>query len=186
MKKKITLIVPIILCMAFTILPENKTLIYWTSGVKLEWKDFQGTPEQNTVELAATDYSVSYSMHAFSDGLRITLKTAFNKQSSWTRDTTDKFLLIHEIGHFNLAEVYARKMRRELLSVNFKYDSVSQQFNKVYTKYYALLNNEQDAYDFITNFSNNHLSQKIWTARIDSMVQSMDDYKDTVLHVKIY
>ena len=185
MRKEILTILAVTFCMAFTLIPANNNRIAWIPAIQLSWNDFKGTPENNTVELAATDYSILYTLHAFSQGMTITLKCAFNIKSSWTKDTTDEFLLSHELGHFNLAEVYARKIRKDLSSQSFKYDSATNQFKKVYNKYYTLLNKQQDAYDFATNFSKNHIVQKLWTARIDSMLHSLDSYRDTVLHLSI-
>lgn len=176
---QITLFLSIFILPAFSYLPENKELISWSAIRKLRWSDFKGKPFNAKSELAVTDYSISYSIHSFGDMLHIVVKNCFSPQTSWTKDSTRKLLLIHEQGHFDLVEIYARKIRQALRNVNFKYDSVSKQFNRIYAYYYDQLNAERDAYDVVTEYSMNLIEQKRFGMKIDSTLKLLDAYKDT-------
>lgn len=186
MKKGIFLIALFFISAACICLSGDNNLIYWSAARKLTWKDFKGTPVSGQPEYAVTHYDLSYSLNALSSSLRIVVKSDFNELASWTKDTADKFLLMHEQGHFNLAELYARKIRKALLGTRFTYDSAGAQFKKVYKGYFHKLNKEQDIYDSITNHSRNHAEQTIWSDKIYSEIHALDVYKDTVLQVKIY
>src|SRR5581483_10954862 len=105
MKKSVFLLISTIVLLAFTIVPEGDS-ISWSSTHKLKWTDFKGKKRDNNGELAVTDYSISYTIHAFDNDLRITLKNCFSPNTSWAGDTVHKVLLVHEQGHFDLAEVY--------------------------------------------------------------------------------
>jgi hypothetical protein len=182
---QIGLLLAVFILPAFSYLPKRNDLIDWSANRKLRWSDFKGKPYNMKAELAVTDYSISYTIHSFGDMLHISVRDCFSPQTSWTKDTTRKLLLIHEQGHFDLVEIYARKMRQALRTVNFKFDSVNVQFNKIYTKYYDQLNNERDAYDVVTEYSMNLIEQKKFGMKIDSILKTLDAYKDTVLDVKV-
>jgi hypothetical protein len=182
---RISLVIAAFIFPAFTITSADGDSISWSANRKLTWKDFKGKPYNLKTELAITDYSISYTIHLVDQVLRIVVKNCFSPNTSWAGDTIRKVLLVHEQGHFDLAEIYARKMRQVLRDVKFKFDSVSLQFNKIYTSYYDQLNKEQDAYDIVTEYSENILEQKKFSMRIDSTLKLLDAYKDTVVEVKL-
>ena len=182
---QIALFLSVFILPAFSYLSDNGNLVSWSATRKLHWSDFKGKKYDVKTELAVTDYSISYTIHSFEDMLHIVVKNCFSPYTSWAGDTTRKVLLIHEQGHFDIAEIYARKIRQALKTIQFKYDSVSIQFNKIYGNFYDQLNKEQDAYDLVTEYSDNILEQKKFDMRIDSTLKLLDAYKDTVVDVKL-
>jgi hypothetical protein len=89
--------------------------IPWSETVRLTWDDFQGKPDARNFD-AFTKTTVSYKSKWDKDGvITVTVECSFDKNNSWKKpgpNLTPK-LLLHEQMHFNISELYARKMRRE-------------------------------------------------------------------------
>jgi hypothetical protein len=93
--------------------------IAWSSGVSLTWTDFQqDAPASPGAEGAVTAYSLIYGVRCVGSNFAARVTAAFFPRASWVRHDvlTDPEVsartLHHEQFHFNLAEVYARRMRK--------------------------------------------------------------------------
>ena len=81
---------------------------------------------------------------------------------------------MHEQGHFNIAELFARKLRKAFAEYNFNAHTVGKDIDKLF-----ILNkqerNEMDAlYDKETNRSQNGQQQVLWNKKIKS---ELDNFK---------
>ncbi len=61
---------------------------------------------------------------------------------SWIRDTGNAETLLHEQAHFNITEIYARKLRQKLKEIHS-----TEAAKKAYKKYFAELKKMQDKFD---------------------------------------
>lgn len=102
--------------------PAALRVICWQEGVKLRWKDFEAGPAAAVASLldvrvgacSATEVAVLPYTDARGKGTFL-VESFFVKNRSWVRDSTSVFnrvALAHEQVHFDINELFARKVRR--------------------------------------------------------------------------
>ncbi|MEQ8417339.1 MAG: hypothetical protein RIB71_22835 [Imperialibacter sp.] len=157
----------------------NPTVICWSEEVKLTWSDFEGRPDTSTVfkdMLAGTSASIQtfYFEDAGLPNYRIS--HFFQRQVSWFRDTS-ALLLLHEQLHFDISELYARRIRKGI-------DSLRRQKVKDATKYVDLINSEfterrrkQRLYDVGTHNGAIDILQEEWNMMIRKELNLLKEYE---------
>jgi hypothetical protein len=89
-------------------------VVTWEQHPALSWTDFQGRPRRSTSEpsaVTATGFRVQLECHEGALDIRVAVE--FYMKSSWVKPARKSpELLRHEQGHFDITELYARKMRR--------------------------------------------------------------------------
>jgi hypothetical protein len=88
----------------------------WAEHPMLSWSDFQGHARRNTGEPSAmTDTGFRVQLECRGGALDIRVAAEFYKNSSWVKaGRKSAELLRHEQGHFDITELYARKMRKAI------------------------------------------------------------------------
>lgn len=92
--------------------------IPWSSARRLVWADFQGPPAQGGREAARTAYALFYGWKCRGQAFEFRVTAAFLPKQSWVKAATvrdsveSRRTLQHEQTHFDVSEVYARRMRR--------------------------------------------------------------------------
>ena len=111
MKHRIVLMLVIFL--GLTSLTSADRYIDWSLKRPLLWSDFQGRPKysQDSLHGAVTDAFLDRKFYQKNLGITY-VKAVFDKQSSWVT-VPDSLSLIHEQGHFDIVEIYARKFNNE-------------------------------------------------------------------------
>ena len=86
----------------------------WKQHPALSWTDFKGRARRNTGEPSAeTDTGFRVQLECRAGVLDIRVEAEFYPTSSWVKPTRKSVeLLRHEQGHFDITELYARKMRK--------------------------------------------------------------------------
>lgn len=121
--------------------------IYWSENVKLNWGNFKSkiNNQRGDNVVAYTNCGWIYSYVKSSNPkvpVKIKIQTVFNEDKSW-KDVKriNDYVLLHEQKHFDVAEVYARKLRKEI-SEKIK---TSSDFDKYFkTIYNIILKEYQD------------------------------------------
>lgn len=121
--------------------------IYWSENVKLDWSNFKSkiNNQRGTNVVAYTNCGWIYSYVKSSNPkapIKIEINTVFNEDKSW-KDVKriNDYVLLHEQKHFDVAEVYARKLRKEVAE-NIKTSSDFDRYFK--TIYNRILKEYQD------------------------------------------
>ncbi|MGV0996424.1 hypothetical protein [Empedobacter falsenii] len=98
----------------------DESKILWTKDVKLKLEDFRNKVPKHNDKLAESLLSIEYS-YQITEGRAptFTVKTYFIKDSSWIK-LKDENTLRHEKLHFDMAELYTRKMRRDIKQMRRK------------------------------------------------------------------
>jgi len=148
---------------------------------RLLWSDFNGkVPEKSEWDSECWfDVKLEYSNIRIENG-----KTVFDftdwpylNGKSWVRPSavvasTSEELLTHEIGHYNIAKVWARELRMTLKNTTFIYRYCEQRILKIdedlRKKYLAM----EDQYDNETNHSRNKTQQVFWNAKIRKLMNA--------------
>ena len=174
-KKTILLFV---FCLNITLYKSQTDYILWQDNKPLTWDDFKGKPEKR-MAVASTSYDIYLDIDKTNTGYNVIIKAVFFYYSSWkNKNWIDKTVLIHEQKHFDIVELYARKLRK--LSKNVKYTSYKDLEEKLYALY-DVLDSQMDAYqnlyDDETEGSTNSEKQREWNAKIINEIKALDDYK---------
>ncbi len=149
---------------------QEEEAILWTPTTQLGWNDFKGRPTNNRAA-AITASGISYRFSSLSKGdvvqLDFTVNSYFYPNQSWYRpDLCDSVILGHEQLHFDISELYARKMRKQLNETRFT-KNVKAEVRAIYKTITKELNDFQNRYDSETNFSRNREQQLLWNAKIN-------------------
>lgn len=165
----------------------NDCKIQWSADKPLKREDFKGKIfHKNAV--ASTVYSIQREVSKVKEGsVLISIKTYFFCDKSWMlKDTCGNDVILHEQKHFDIAEIFARKLRRSaqkieaknLKDAEYKLDSLYKMISQAMDVY-------QDTYDTETDHSIKTAQQKKWSQKISSNLHELDAYKETDLTLKI-
>jgi hypothetical protein len=150
--------------------------INWSPGYKLTWVDFQCKPDSLSEFGAVTYAGVRYSS-SFSDKfLTFKVYCYFNKKISWVRVKSD-YGLIHEQGHFNIAELFARKLRKGFKDYKFNLATVDKDLKTIFEQMKNERKKMDSLFDLGTDFSRNNMGQKHWNLKITYELQKLEAYR---------
>jgi hypothetical protein len=150
---------------------EDYDTISWNADRPLTWKDFNGDIPLNARAAATTASGITYrfSTSGTRDHMEVDFKidTYFYPNKSWYQpDLCDEVILSHEQLHFDISELYARKMRKRLAEATYTHSDVKTKVKAIYRKINKELDAFQNQYDSETNFSRERDQQVIWNAKI--------------------
>lgn len=153
----------------------QSNLIEWTSDRKLTWNDFKMTPDPGSQNAALTNTSINVEFGFSKKGLTWTIKCRFDKNKSWGR-VKNNLVLSHEQGHFDIAEIHARKLNKALKEYKFDSRTVSNDVNRIYDRVMKQHHEAQQEYDRETDFSRKVEAQLDWLKKIEGDLKSLSDY----------
>lgn len=167
---KITYIGCLLFLCFFGYAQEIEEGILWDSGKRLTWSDFRGKIPPAAVPAATTASGISYKYSAnlihHEVELDFEVNAFFYPNESWYKpEICDDLILSHEQLHFDISELFARKMRDKLKRTSFS-DNVKAEIRKIYKEILKELEDFQDLYDWETSFSRNAEKQLEWNKRI--------------------
>src|SRR5690348_5350311 len=90
---------------------DSKNIIVWNEYRPLTWEDFQGKRSEDAAGDAGTVVQIKAKPYMVKDQVKYDVAAVFVKNKSWS-DAQTKELLAHEQLHFDIAELYARKIRK--------------------------------------------------------------------------
>lgn len=142
----------------------------WREDFRLQWDDFKGKAPTGAAPAATTASGISYSYSAnllhHEVFLDHQVTAYFYPNESWYRpELCDGNTLAHEQLHFDISELFARKMRNRLDRTSFS-DDVKAEVRKIYNDILEELRDFQAQYDRETDFSRNRGKQAEWNLGI--------------------
>jgi len=161
-----------------TALAAHAQSIPWDQHQSLTWNDFKARPRRNTGEPSAmTDTGFRAQLECRADTLDIRVAAEFYPASSWIKPPRKSIeLLHHEQGHFDLTELYARKMRKAIrdASLNCAAEAAGK-------KILAQLDREweraEKQYDAATSDGTDAVNQKDASEKIAQQLAELSRYK---------
>ncbi len=176
-----------VLLSSFIALQPNEDIIEWKKDYKLTWDDFKGEPDLskgNTIAMSAV--SIKKYKFTFNKKIGISRVNAlFNCKNSWSKTKKNEELLNHEQGHFDITEIYARKLRKKLNNKRFKRNTFSQEIDDIYNTVYKEAVEYQNLYDRETDHHKNREKQKEWDIKIAKELQELDKYSNPEITIKL-
>lgn len=158
----------------------NELEIEWCAEEKLNWNDFAGEPEAESVfhAVSATYIEVEHTCKKGQD-FDFNVRAVFVKDMSWSVDKKSAELLAHEQVHFDITEYYARKVRRQLDKLEdpcFDQAKVKQTIDQLYQE----LESAHHLYDQYTMHGLKEKEQDIWADVVAEGLNELEDYRAIV------
>ena len=149
----------------------------WQPFNPLKWEDFKGSrPDQyhgdagSMVKIKAVPYFVK-------KRIKYDVYTLFNKTKSWALAQSPQ-LLAHEQLHFDIAELYARKIRKRILQLSREPGKKSDL--KIYNNEIRKLLKESNEFDRLYDIETLHGSlpkkQKEWQNKVKNSLSALKDF----------
>jgi len=147
------------------------SLIVWDRDKKIAFADFQGVPDMKSIGNAGTAYDI-VPIYNPDSPLIAHVVCYFIKKKSWIKkQISDSNTIIHEQGHFDIGEIYARKFERKIANMKIQHDSIDWGIYYIKLNILRELDRFQDKYDNETNHSINKTKQIEWNNKIKKMLQ---------------
>jgi hypothetical protein len=164
----------------FQYLPAQETVgaFRWSSK-KLEWSDFQ--EDNSTVRygntLARTYWKINVgeidtTAHALKGGMTVNVVAYFIPSRSYVRRDIkgSKSVLAHEQLHFDIAEVFARRLRKELSQTRVTPKNYERVVGKIKRRMFSAAQKMQEDYD--------ETHKQRWQEWVDKVNTWLDELKD--------
>jgi hypothetical protein len=158
---------------------QTETYLDWNERRKLSWSDFQAEPPVQSAHAALTNSGINLDLMLQNKEFNVKVHARFNPDKSWKRRDIEnsEYLLAHEQLHFDLTELYARKLRKAFLTRKWKEnENVNAIFNELYQSNQDQLWKVQDIYDAETEHSINREAQAKWNRAIADSLEMFKDF----------
>lgn len=155
----------------------GEDILTWSEGRKLTWSDYKASPNPKSDAAATTSTSLSIDYHIRDGGFSYTIKSWFSRTRSWGRSKTP-YILSHEQGHFDIAEVYARKLHQRMSAYQFNKRTYNKDLDRIYKEVADEKAAVQSQYDRETRHSIDEEKQAEWLKKISRMLEELKAYAD--------
>jgi superfamily I DNA and/or RNA helicase len=149
--------------------------IQWSADRKLTWVDYLANPDSGSDAAASTSTSIKFDYHVRNNHFTYSVACNFSKEKSWGRFRTN-YILAHEQGHFDIAEIFARKLNKALENYSFRRKSYKKDLDEIYTSVIKEKDLFQQQYDDETDYSRNKTLQQQWLAKIRDLLNGYQPY----------
>lgn len=161
--------------------------IYWQPNQYIQWNDFKGTPNVNSnlIALSTVGFKVNFSWEGKNRSAAV--YAVFYQNDSWTKvfNTTETELLKHEQLHFDITELFARKLRKELSKRKFKSKYVNKEIQCVVDRLEREKNDYQNLYDKETKHSQSIKQQIDWEKSVAVQLEELREYATAQVLIKL-
>jgi len=162
----------------------NDSILEWNPKHGLSWSDFLGKPNEDVFGYAMTSYKIeiipSDVLVDENDRIRgyenLSVKANFYKYHSWTIDRNNQ-LLQHEQLHFDIAELFARKMRKEFRKSQANKDAKFDTYLKHHNLFWKECRQYQIKYDNETRHGLEEEINKKWIIKINEELEAFKDFE---------
>ena len=148
---------------------KDEELISWNPEKKLTWADYKGQAKNDTDAAASTATYLGIEYNFNNKGFDYKITCSFSKTKSWGLHKTD-YILVHEQGHFDIAEIFARQLNKKMSEYKFNKNNFKDDLKKIYLTITSEKEEMQNDYDRETNHSINKEKQAEWLSKIDKLL----------------
>jgi len=147
--------------------------ILWIADRPLTWSDFEAEPDyDNDFIKALTASSIRYSYGCKDGEIDFQIDAIFKKDQSWVKEVArTSYHLGHEQLHFDITELYARKLRKVLKEKKYPCHRMYA-FEQTIKDHLEKWRLEQRTYDKETFFSVKEEEQSNWYFQINLQLDS--------------
>lgn len=172
------------ICFVCTIHQDYDSTIIWDSNYRLQWKDFKSSKKTTSSERAAavTASGISFGFSAKQTKTRLLsydyhVISHFYPEKSWYfKGKENDVILEHERLHFDITELFARKLRKRIENTTFTLN-IKNEMNTLNRQINEELKEFQEQYDFETQHSIRLEAQKKWEKDVALQLMRLNYYK---------
>lgn len=175
--KKIFFLLPLLFPLLALAQDKNEELLDWSPSRRLTWSDYKGTPDPQSGAAATTTSYLGIQYDFKNNSVTYKIICQFSKNKSWGLHKTDH-ILGHEQGHFDITEIFARKLNKETGEYHFNKNTYQKDLQKIYEDLMDEKEKFQNQYDNETDFSRNKDKQAEWLKKIKKMLNDYKSYAD--------
>jgi len=160
---------------------KNNT-ITWNKYRKLKTSDFQAKRSRGNKNTAATTASAfGFNITDKNGHISGNIFVRFYKDDSWWNPENEtsrrkQLILKHEQLHFDICELYGRKLYREIMKLKSKNQLNSRNLDRLHKRLEKEYHHFQDLYDKETDHSLNADAQRKWNKKVDKELRALDKY----------
>ena len=166
----IQILLSTIFCSTFFISKENAQFS-WTEDRRLTWADFKGKPDKQYPATALTYTDIRIEASSVDGKVMVTVQNFFDTKLSWSKNKTSSALLAHEQAHFDITEIYTRKLRIKLNKIVSEETIRNGTLNKESTIILNEWKSFQKEYDDETNHGIITNKQKEWEEKVAMLLK---------------
>jgi len=163
-----------------TIQKEDKVI--WKNSQALVWQNFKSQSDNGSKlsALSACKITTKNSVRDDTDSIEFIIESYFVSNESWVKSSEkNDYLLKHEQGHFDINEIYARRIREELKKIKFTLGNLNVVFKNIVAKHFKELNATQELYDSETSHSKDKKKQEGWNIKISNQLKELNSYSSS-------
>lgn len=159
---------------------DTEMKIQWSESRPLSWDDFKAQSDDSVSYSANTNSGISYTWnYSTASGKPVLNHEVFSNfypNRSWVKEIKEKeYLLAHEQLHFDISELHARKLRRELDNYEIG-RTIRLDLKRIYNRIESERSQMQNRFDKETSHSKNREAEMRWREFIASELEKLKKY----------
>lgn len=159
----------------------NSEKIIWKENQKLTWENFVGKPLRTANFVASTNtgisFSYSYSLKNDKVSVQYAVESFFVPEGSWfIPEKVNPYILKHEQAHFDISELHARMLRKNLAGKKFS-KRIKSEIETIYQQVEQKRRAMQTKFDAETNHSRNTEQETFWQKYIAKQLADYESWK---------
>ncbi|MBK9983488.1 MAG: DUF922 domain-containing protein [Saprospiraceae bacterium] len=180
---------------SLSLFAQETASIEYSPDVDFNWGIFKGKVNPHHVAsmgkntAAVTVSSINYTTQVKGKTAIVKVTALFLPFESWTRypklEHPDE-ALNHEKRHFDICEIYARKIRQAIVMNHFSRTKFSSSLENIFNKITSEYRAEQNKYDRETKHSMDTEQQLKWNKSIDARLASLRAYSSSTVKVSLF
>ncbi len=150
--------------------------IEWQEDEPLQWEDFAGDADPGSTMSAWAYSTIHMAWHCRDHQFQFEAVARFHKAESWRKKDGSAALLAHEQLHFDIAELYARKLRRHFALMPDACalsDEEVRGYTGAFTEEWRAC---EARYDAETHHSRDYEAQQAWEHKVAGELRALQRY----------
>ncbi|WP_239022785.1 DUF922 domain-containing protein [Pontibacter mangrovi] len=149
--------------------------VTWSEKRPLAWADFKGQPDDANPHHALTAANLAVDASCKNNQFSYDVKCVFLPHASWTKNNASDILLAHEQLHFDLTEVHARMLRKDLKQLDCS--GVKADLKPLVSRAFQDWKAEQRKFDEDCQHGLDKEKQQEWSAAISKRLIQLQAYR---------
>ncbi len=159
----------------------NPEKIMWKENPKLTWEDFRGKAVRSASFVASTNtgisFQYSYSIKNGDINVEYSVDSFFYPEGSWyIPEKVSPYILRHEQAHFDISELHARMLRKNLEGRTFS-KKVKSEIEGIYQQVEQKRRAMQNKFDAETDHSRDEAKEIFWQKYIANQLAEYNAWK---------
>jgi len=166
----------------FLFVPQlNTEKILWNENQKLSWNDFRGKPIPSASFVASTNTGISFQYsYSIKNGVmdvKYSVESFFTPEGSWyIPQRVNTYILRHEQAHFDISELHARILLKNLYGKKFS-KKVKSEIESIYQQVEQKRRAMQNKFDAESDHSRNETKEIQWQKFIAQQLAEHESWK---------